>query len=383
MEEISNLIAVTHTKSYDEEQVYKDIKRHFELLKLNEIIKPNMRVLIKPNLLMKRAPEEITTTHPAVIGGIARCLKEIGISNIILADSPGGPYSASLLRGIYDTCGMTAVCKKYNIILNDDTTSFERKCEDGKQVKSFLLISPVKSADIIINVAKLKTHGMTTLSGGVKNLFGTIPGLMKPEFHWRFPKLEDFCEMLLDLCETVRPSITFVDAVTSMEGDGPSGGTPKQTGMILSGFSPYCVDLALCRIIGLRPSEVMTVKASIERGLCPGNIEELSFLGDRLLCFDDFKMPKGKSVSFEDHVPKFIQKPVYAFIDKLLSAQPVIKKDKCIGCRKCAQSCPANIISIKNGKAHINKKECIKCFCCHEMCPVKAIDIKRFPLFKL
>lgn len=376
-------VAVTRVDEYEKQKVTAAIKRHFELLKLGEIIKPNMRVLLKPNLLMKRRPEEITTTHPLIIGAIAKCLHDTGVTAIVLADSPGGPYSKSALKGIYDTCGMTDICKEYNIILNDDFTSYVQKCENGKMVKEFTLITPVKQADFIIDVARLKTHAMTTLSGGVKNLFGTIPGLMKPEFHWRFPELPDFCEMLLDLCEVVAPNVTFVDAITAMEGDGPSGGTPKSTNMIISSKSPYCTDLALCKVMSLSPSEVLTVKGAIERGVSPKSFDELEIIGDELLIYNDFKMPKAKNISFDDHVPKLIQKPVYYIINKFLSARPIIKKSECVGCRKCAQSCPANVISMKSGKAHIDKSKCIKCFCCHEMCPVKAIDIKRFPLFKL
>lgn len=90
-------------------------------------------------------------------------------------------------------------------------------------VKDFSIINPIAKADMVISVAKLKSHCMTGLSGGVKNLFGCVPGLLKPELHSRFPKPELFCRMLLDLCELVRPVVTVVDAIVAMGGDGPAG----------------------------------------------------------------------------------------------------------------------------------------------------------------
>ncbi|MEG0693476.1 MAG: DUF362 domain-containing protein, partial [Oscillospiraceae bacterium] len=234
MQHFERDISVTVTKSYEKQEVISSVRRHFELLRLNDIIKPQMKVLLKPNLLMKRKPEETTTTHPAVVGGIISCLQEIGVTDITIADSPGGPYTKSALAGIYEASGMRAIAEEYDVKLNWDFGSFEREVNGGVMVKNFTLINPLKAADFIIDIAKLKTHAMTTLSGGVKNLFGTVPGLMKPEFHWRFPEKDNFCNMLLDLCSTVNPDVTFIDAIVSMEGNGPSGGTSKNTNMILA-----------------------------------------------------------------------------------------------------------------------------------------------------
>lgn len=381
MQDFERTISVTSTKSYDKTEVTAAVRRHFELLKLDKIIKPQMKVLLKPNLLMKRKPEEITTTHPAVVGGIIACLQELGVTDITIADSPGGPYTKVALSGIYEASGMNAIAEEYHVKLNFDFKSFEKTVDDSVMVKSFTLINPVKNADFIIDIAKLKTHAMTTLSGGVKNMFGTVPGLMKPEFHWRFPEKDNFCNMLLDLCTTVKPDLTFVDAIVSMEGNGPSGGTPKNTGMLLASYSPYNMDVALCKVIGAKTADVPTVTNAISRKLCVEDFSMLSVVGDVMNCFHDYKMPEGKSLGFYDALPIFLAKPLKPFIERFLTSKPVIQKRKCIGCGKCAESCPANTIAILEKKAVIDYSNCIKCFCCHEMCPVKAIEIKRLKLF--
>lgn len=383
MKSLDRDISVTLTKSYDKTEVIKAVKRHFSLLNLYDIIKPDMKVLIKPNLLMRRKPEESTTTHPAVVGGVIACLKEIGVTDITIADSPGGPYTKRALSGIYDLAGMKALAKEYDVKLNWDFSSFERKVENGVMLSSFTLIKPIKDSDFIINIPKLKTHAMTTLSGGVKNLFGTVPGLMKPEFHWRFPKKENFCDMLLDLCTTVKPDVTIVDAIVSMEGNGPSGGTSKKTGMLVASRSPYNVDIALCKIIGIDTSKAPIVENSIKRGLAVKDYKELNIIGDKIKCFDDFKFPSVKDIDFYDAMPKFLKKPIKPIVDRYLTSKPVIQTKKCIGCGKCAESCPAHTITVEDKKAIIDYSKCIRCYCCHEMCPVKAIEIKRFKLFNI
>lgn len=370
-------VGVTHTPDYTIERVCSDVRRHFAFHNIDKQVLNGKRVLVKANLVMKRTPEEATTTHPAVIEAIVRCAQECGAKEVVIADSPGGPFTVGALRGIYMSCGMQQAAEHTGAVLNEDVTSFERERQENELVHRFTLIHAIEEADFIIDAVKLKTHGMTMLSGAVKNLFGTIPGLMKPEFHWRFPKKDVFSNMLVDLCETVRPDLVITDAIVCMEGDGPSGGVPKQAGMLLSSRSPYEHDLAACALMGLSADEVFTVSHAIRRGLCSETIDEVSLVGDPLIRCSDFLMPKSKSIAFSEKIPKVFL-PV---VDKLLTSKPVIRKKDCVGCGKCAESCPAKTIHIVERKANIDYSACIRCYCCHEMCPVRAIDIKRMKLF--
>lgn len=372
-------VSVTHTSRYDLEEVTAAVRRHFELLGISGEIRPGMKVLLKPNLLMKRRPEEATTTHPVVVEAVVACLRELGIKDIRIADSPGGPYTKSALSAIYEASGLRDAAKRCGAELNYDCGSFERETADGVMLKRFTLINPLEWADYIINLPKLKTHGMMALSGGVKNLFGAIPGLMKPEFHWRFPENDRFAAMLLDLCETVKPNLTLCDGIIGMEGDGPSGGAPRSAGMIIASKSPYCLDVALCKVMSLDTSGVPTVRLGIERGFSPESAAGLELLGDELIRIPDFRPPKSGSVNFSLRLPK----PLRPLADRLLISRPKIRRRDCIGCGKCAESCPAKTIRVADRKARIHYDNCIRCFCCHEMCPVKAIDIRRFSLFNL
>lgn len=375
------MVSITSNPNYHQQEINQAIKTHFERFRLAERLRPEMKVLIKPNLLMKRRPEEFTTTHPSLVEAAIIALKEYGITQITVADSPGGLYTPAALKGIYEATGMRAVCERQQVRLNEDVSSQEVRREQNHLVKSFPLITPVCEADFILDICKLKSHAMTGLSGGVKNLFGCIPGLTKPEFHWRFPDKELFCQMLVDLCETIRPGFVLVDAVVSMEGDGPSGGTMRESGLILASDQIYDLDLCLCRLIGCEPDQIFTVKTARNWGLSARTWREIEIVGEPLQPLVNFQLPHDKSLDFVSHLPKCLQTPVKLFTQSVLCSRPVVRKKDCIGCGKCAESCPAKTIQIKNRTAKVIPKDCIHCFCCHEMCPVKAIDIKRSRLF--
>lgn len=343
------------------------------------------RVLLKPNLLAKHAPDKAVTTHPAVVAAVCEALHRRGVTHITVADSPGGQYTPGGMKSIYQVSGMAVVCAQYGAALYTDCRALPRKTQ-GARVHEFNLIEPVHEADFIIDLPKIKTHVMTNMTCAVKNLFGTIPGLQKAELHTRFPEKKDFGEMLVDLCETVRPNLVIADGVLAMEGDGPAGGVPRALGLVLGGEDAYTLDLAVCRLMCLPVGSVPYLAAAVGRGLCGAALDETLLRGDVEAAAPraDFRLPSGGTgtgVSFAHKAPPFLRWAVTG-AERLLAPRPKINRGKCIGCGKCAEICPGHTIQVRECKAHIDPKGCIRCFCCHEMCPVKAIDVKHFRLFQ-
>ncbi len=345
---------------------------------------PESRVLLKPNLLAKHAPEKAVTTHPAVVAAVCAALKRRGVTKITVADSPGGQYTPGGMRAIYQTSGLAAVCERCGASLYTECRAAPRKT-DGVRVREFNLIEPVHEADFIINLPKLKTHVMMEMSCAVKNLFGTIPGLQKAELHMRFPEKDAFGEMLVDLCETVRPGLTVVDGVLAMEGDGPAGGVPRALELVLGGEDPYAIDLAVCRIMSLPAQSVPYLAAAVTRGLCAEALDDALLRGDVEAAVPraDYRLPagSGNGVSFAHRAPRALRWAVPG-VERLIAPRPKIDRRKCVGCGKCAEICPGHTIAVRDKKARIDPAHCIRCFCCHEMCPVKAIDVKHFRLFQ-
>ena len=377
-------VSVIRCDNYDYENVLKSIERSLENIgSLESYIKPKSKVLIKPNLLMKKKPEEATTTHPIVVKVLCKKLLDLNCE-VIIADSPGGPYTQGSLKGIYKSSGMEDVANDLGINLNYDVSDIKVENKDAHALKYMDIITPITKVDHVINVCKLKTHGMATFTGGVKNLYGCIAGLKKAEIHYRFPTEELFCEdVLLDICSYVNPTLTIMDGIVGMEGDGPSAGYPRKIGVLLASSSPYAIDTVACKIINLDCNKVPTIRGSIKRNYIKKDLSDVEILGDDInpLIIKDFKIP-STSKDFRllsSTLPKFLHEP----ITKLITPKPIIRDQDCIKCGKCIEACPAKVMKLKDKKVVINLDKCIRCYCCHELCPKKAIDIKRNFIFKL
>jgi uncharacterized protein (DUF362 family) len=324
------------------------------------------KVVLKPNLLAKRAPDMGVTTQPSFVIAVSEYFHHKG-AEVIIADSPGGYYHPTLLKSLYKVCRMDeAILAELN--LNTDAEIV--KWED----KEFNIIKPLVDADIIVNLARMKTHTLCDMTAAVKNMFGSLPGLVKAEYHAKYPNKKVFSEMLVDLCLANAPQINIVDGVVGMEGEGPANGTPIKTGIIIGSANPFSADCLCAKLMGFGEDEVDTVRISKERGLCPKS-EELNVEGENALHYMfKFKRPKGSktTLGLVKILPKFIKQ---MFEKKV--AHPVVIKDKCIGCGECARCCPAETITIKENKAFINYDKCIRCYCCQELCPQKAVIVKQ------
>jgi uncharacterized protein (DUF362 family)/Pyruvate/2-oxoacid:ferredoxin oxidoreductase delta subunit len=336
------------------------------------------KVLIKVNLLSANKPDRAVTSHPEVAASIAREFVEAG-AEVIIADSPGGPYNSGSLRRVYSACGMDKAAEESGAILNFDTTHRRVQFHEGKYAKEFDIISPVLDADLVVSAAKLKTHGLAYYTGAVKNLFGAVPGLDKAAFHSRYPNKFKFNGVLVDICRLVKPQLSFIDGVVGMEGAGPSGGNPKNVGIIAASLNPYALDMAMCDLVSLPVSMVPVLTEAISLGLAPSKVSELEYLGDDKSAFKTRFKPavsggKGGPVSMIANfaLPKSLrEKAFYA-----LTSWPEMT-EKCIACGKCAEICPRQVITIENKRAKPDYSGCIRCYCCHEICPVQAIELVR------
>jgi len=382
MQQVSLVRCLTYETLEVEEAVRKCIEH---LGGIKEYIKPGMKVLLKCNLLMRKRPEECVTTHPAVVQAMALLVKNAGATPII-ADCPGGPYMEKMLKTVYKGCGMIEAAQHSNALLNYNTDTVDVFVPDAKIAKKITIATVVKEADAIISLPKLKTHGMCLFTGAVKNMFGIIPGMTKMEYHFRMNKIDDFSDMLIDVCSFANPVLSVMDAIMGMEGNGPSAGSPRAIGAIIAGCNPYAVDVAATDLVGIAPYRVATIAKAEERGLCSASPEKIVYLGDHFKkpYISDFKLPdnarrgllsKILDVTGNSRISKWLKPKV--------EPKPIIIHDRCIGCGDCERCCPPKAITMHSGKPEIDMEKCIKCYCCQELCPEKAVIIGRNWAFKI
>ncbi|MGH9387171.1 MAG: DUF362 domain-containing protein, partial [Vicinamibacterales bacterium] len=121
----------------------------------------------------------------------------------------------------------------------------------------------VLQADVVVSMAKLKTHHWAGMTAGMKNLFGVVPGAVYgwPKNVLHFRGIE---QAILDLNATIQPRFTIVDAIVAMEGDGPIMGTPRPVGFVAMGQDVVAVDATCARIMGLDPEKMNYLRVASE-----------------------------------------------------------------------------------------------------------------------
>lgn len=366
-------VSVRRCEDYDTSKIEKILRKQLSELGINLSDFSGKRIVVKPNLVVASKPDTASCTNPAVIEAVSKIAVSSG-ADVTIAESPGGPFTLSLMKHNYKVNKVDEAAKNSGAVLNTDMGFQTMSAPNAKNSKNFNIINAIADADVILNVCKLKTHTLTGMTNAVKNLFGAIPGTQKVEMHARFSNQQKFGDVLIDLCDMLCSSkrvISFCDAVIGMEGNGPSGGTPRKVGCLLVSENPYALDLAASQII-CHDGEVPMIEEAKRRGLCPKE-GEIRILGDDINSFrvKDYLHSDAKRGKIFSLLPPFLQ------------PKPDVILSKCVGCGKCAENCPANAISVNGGKAVIDRKGCIKCFCCQELCPIHAVDIKKNIIFKL
>jgi uncharacterized protein (DUF362 family)/ferredoxin len=370
--------AVVRCADYSGEALDVALKEAVDAIGGLDWVEPGMNVAVKVNLAAAKAPEFAVCTDPAAVCALCRMLVARG-AKVTVGDSPAGLFNPAILERTYAQTGMTRVLET-GAKLNYDCTQYEAAFQEGVAAKRFTRTAWLRDADAVIDFAKLKTHGMMALTGAVKNLYGTVPGTVKLEYHYLHANHAEFADMLVDLYEYTAPKLSLIDAVVAMDGNGPTSGRPRRANAIIASLSGHEADVAACAILGLNPAEVPTMERAAARGLVDLDIGKIAVYGDPF----EFTIPNCELMPRTEITSiKNARGVSVSLMRMVLKRRPEVKKDACVGCAECAKLCPAKAIEMKNRLPIIDRKKCIRCFCCQEFCPKGAMRVHRTAIAKL
>jgi uncharacterized protein (DUF362 family)/Pyruvate/2-oxoacid:ferredoxin oxidoreductase delta subunit len=335
-----------------------------ELGGMSTFVQPGQRVLIKPNMLAGKAPDKAVTTHPEVVRAVIRMAQAAG-GIVSVGDSPGIGSPMEVARH----CGIMAV-------IEDTGAKFAPFCDSvrvgtvGRTFRQLELARDILDADVIINMPKLKTHGMMGLTCSVKNLFGAVVGMRKPALHLQAGADKSlFALMLLELAEHIRPALTIVDAIVGMEGNGPGSGEPVSIGALLAGSEALAIDSVATRLVGMTAADVWTQRLAQQTQRLGSHLADIELRGDDL---EKLAVPRIRAAQSSDTawgLPQWLHTP----LRRSLSARPYADRHLCRQCGLCVKHCPPQAMRLAHDRLHIDYSCCIYCFCCQELCPEGAL----------
>jgi uncharacterized protein (DUF362 family) len=313
-------VSLIHATSYDRAQLRASIESLLQPLGgISAFVKRGDRVLLKPNLLTGARPTKECVTRPEVVRCVAQMVQEVG-GQPFLGDGP----AFGSARGVAIANGYLPMIEELNLPI----VEFKGKRYEtvSAEFNHLLLSKEAIEADVVINLPKVKSHMQLTLTLGVKNLFGCVPGKMKAWWHMEAGKDRDrFGAMLVETARAIDPDLTILDGIIGHEGNGPSGGEPRDLGVLAASDQVFALDRAVVEILKVDPAIVPTLVASQRLGLCP-ELDAIEFpnlppealqiadwrLPDKMMAID-FGAPRVLKSTFKHLYIRFIKEPMTAY----------------------------------------------------------------------
>lgn len=374
-------VSVFQCRDYNLDDVRRAVRLSVEALGgMEKFVKSGQKVLIKPNLLIGRAPEKAVNTHYAVVRAVMELAADCG-GRLIVGDSPSFGSAQMAAR----RCGISEVAKAFSAPVITFKESRVVCAGENAVFHQLPLAVDALEADVVINLPKLKTHAFMTMTLGVKNLFGCVVGMEKSRWHLKAGQDPmAFARMLAEINACVAPALTVMDGVVGMEGNGPGSGDPRRIGAVVASHDAVALDRVVMDIVGVSADRLPVLRAASELGVGNTQLEGIELVGDSISAVrvKGFKLPEP-SFPLRRLFPKRVQR----LIKRVFTNEPAFNHKVCTRCGTCAKICPPQVISFeklsrpdKRGydtRLVVDRSRCIHCFCCQEVCPEGAVTVRR------
>jgi uncharacterized protein (DUF362 family)/ferredoxin len=283
----------------------------------------------------------------------------------VVGDNPGlfcyGANEESFRR-----TGLMDAAKGYYRNIGSDSVNVDFNSDFMSTVN---LSRMVLEADIIISLPKFKTHGLTVVTGAIKNSYGFLPGAQKAKLHKAAGSPARFHEVIVEVFRLRVPDLFIVDAVVGMQGNGPAGSDLREIGLILASDNAVAMDTVMASMMGCEPTRLRFLQKAKEAGLGDNDLDSIDIIGE-LRPLPDFKLPPlgGEAIIGNEAAQARIQERTLL--------RPQADPELCTSCGTCVDQCAVGALSMNNNLPRVDADTCITCFCCQEICPEKAIALK-------
>ena len=253
------------------ERGHEPVFRALDLIDYQTAFSGFSKVLIKVNFITTKTWDTGATTDPVVVEAIIKKLQPLHLKIYVVESdatmtNADNAFAATGMKEMADRNGVECL----NLRHVKDRVKIE--IPNGKALKS-INVPRIVTESAVISAAKLKTHGSTKVTLGMKNMFGLLPDKFKGKYH-----MMGISSVITDINSVIRPVLTVIDGFVGMEGMGPVSGSPVKMDLVIAGKNVVATDAAACRIMGFDPKEVAHIRMANERGL--GDIDNIEVLGE-------------------------------------------------------------------------------------------------------
>lgn len=348
-----------HPATY--EGTHEAVERAFEIFPLKV---EGKKVLIKPNVLRASEAREGIVTHPAVLRSVVEKVQAMGPLSIVVGDNPG-VFCYGANEESFKKTGLLEASGPHYRNIGDDSVEVKFNAEFTDKVS---ISRALIEADIVISLPKFKTHGLTVLTGAIKNSYGYLPGAQKARLHKVAGSAVRFHEVIVDVFLLRVPDLFIMDAVVGMEGNGPASPDLREIGLILASDNGVALDATVARMMGIEPGLLRFLRKAQEKGLGEYDIDSIEVIG-QLTRLPDFRLPPlgGEAILQNE--------PMQEFLHSRMIMRPKVNTDWCTSCGACVNQCPVSALSMGDRIPEVDAYKCIACFCCQEICPKRAIAL--------
>lgn len=295
------VVCLNRCVSYEQEELTRSLRETLAPLGgMQAFVQPGQRVLLKPNLLTGARPQGECVTRPEFAAAVARLVLEVG-GQPFLGDSP----AFGSARGVAIANGYGPFLDELGIpVVEFHGHRFET---EHPRFAHLRLSREALDADVVINLPKVKSHVQLTMTLGVKNLFGCCPGKMKAWWHMEAGNDPDaFAEMLVETAEAIAPALTIVDGIVAHEGNGPSGGQPRELGLMAASAHQHALDTAILELLQVDPDQVPTIRAARRLGYATHSTVDFPLYTPEQLQVSDWQLP-SRMMAIDFGAPRVIR----------------------------------------------------------------------------
>jgi len=331
------------------------------------------KVAIKTNALKAADPNsQAMTTHYKLVKAVVQKVETMRPLSIVVGDSVG-TESYGNSEYVFQISRQKDAAGPYYRNLNRRMTVMQMEEPFKRQVA---LLRDVMEADIYISVPKMKTHGLTMISGAMKNNYGLLAGAQKSWFHYYSGDSKRFARVVVELFRMRPPDLVIMDAILAMEGYGPASPETRWVNKILAAKDAVALDTVEAKIVGFAVDDVPYLTIARELGLGETDLNLIEVIGDAST-IQEYHRPVPPESSFSYKAGVGSGWTNRDFFRTRIAYRPVFSVERCDQeCKACVDACPSGALTGRSAAPALDSEKCMLCSACKESCEHEAIRLE-------